>query len=188
MAPHLPIALSNQRVAMVLTLSVCFTTQGCGQPKDNSLPKKTASVASAQSTTLPPDRLDPGELPEGTVSAFGLLLPRSFHVEREFDGVVYFIGQGGTEQVSNYIRKRVDARTIELGPGRTIFASVHLNDPTKNNNKPLRIEVGESPRGTEIILRDLTPAPKDPLLTEEERWKKAGMKPTGGLIDPDKAF
>lgn len=149
-------------------------------PQVRATPSAAASVAA-----LPVDALEPGELQEGTEKVYGLTLPRSFKVVREFDGVAYCAGSGRPENVSNYIRRRVDARTVELGPARTVFPTVQVNGST---GKKLRIEVASGNGETELIIRDVTPPAIEPGLTEEERWKKAGLKPSGGLLNPDTTF
>jgi hypothetical protein len=35
-----------------------------------------------------------------------------------------------------------------------------------------------------MTIRDVTPPPVEPGLSEEERWKKAGFAPDGKPIDP----
>jgi hypothetical protein len=54
--------------------------------------------------------------------------------------------------------------------------------------RKLRIEVASGNGDTELIIRDVTPLSIEPGLTEEERWKKAGLKPSGGLLNPDNVF
>ncbi len=41
----------------------------------------------------------------------------------------------------------------------------------------VRIEVVEDFDSTELLLRDLTPPPVQPGLSEDERWRKAGVVP-----------
>ncbi len=36
------------------------------------------------------------------------------------------------------------------------------------------------------MIKDITPPPLEPGLTDEERWKKAGLTPDGKPIDPKK--
>ncbi|MCC6645382.1 MAG: hypothetical protein IT374_07425 [Polyangiaceae bacterium] len=53
---------------------------------------------------------------------------------------------------------------------------------------PLRLSVSDLGGVTEISLQDLTPPPVDTTLTEEERWRRAGLKPTGEVLDPTRAM
>lgn len=143
--------------------------------------------SAAPSAEPPPvDRLAPGELPQGSESAFGLLLPRGLSVIGVFPGVVHAAGPLTIEDVSNYVRARVDLRRVELGAAGTIFPSVHIagGDP----QKLLRIEVNAVGNDTHLIIRDVTPKPAAPVehLTNEEAWRRAGFKPDGTPLDPEK--
>ena len=61
--------------------------------------------------------------------------------------------------------------------------------PRDDKNKRITIEVRALRAGngdrSEMVVRDTTPPPGDPKLTEEERWKKQGLTPTGAILDPN---
>lgn len=138
-------------------------------------------VASAE--PLPVDRLLPGELAEGVESAYGLPLPRGFVVERRFEDSVHAVGQSTGERVSAFLRRRMVISTVEVGPARTIFARAR-----SGTGVPITVEVTDRDGRVEVLVRNLTPPPVVPGLSEEDRWKRTGLKPNGGLLDPDRTF
>jgi len=132
----------------------------------------------------PRDHLVPGELVEGADRAFGLPLPRGSRVESTFPQQIIATCGAKASDVANYIRPRVAMGTVAVGAASTMFERVQS---PANPGRELVIRVEEGPLGTgsRIIVRDVTPPPVDPSLTDEERWRQAGMKPGGGgVADP----
>jgi hypothetical protein len=73
---------------------------------------------------------------------------------------------------------------VELGAVGTLFPRVRIRggDP----NRSYDIEVRPIEGGTELTVRDVTPlprVPRDPTLSEEERWRRAGFTPKGIPLD-----
>jgi hypothetical protein len=135
---------------------------------------------------LPVDYQLPGELGEGPEKTFGLILPRRFSVRARFEHASSSFGDSSPEQVSNYVRRRVEAATVEVGPARTIFQSAKVKG--QPSAPLLRIEIADAPEGSEIVVTDLSPVPVVPGLTEEERWRRQGLRPDGRLLDPRTTF
>src|SRR4051812_48927601 len=106
------------RLAIVPLLVVSLT--GCGKKESRSTlpPAPSASASSA-------DRLLPGELAEGRERMMGLPVPRDMRVVRVFDDAAVARGRVDLESVSNYVRKRVDAASAEIGAARTLFPRAH---------------------------------------------------------------
>lgn len=158
--------------AAALSLGACKKKESVAQP---------APVDSA----LPVDRLAPGELPEGREVAFGLKLPQGMGVARGFPGVIHATSTTlRPEQVANYFRARVVDGTVAAGAVGTRFLGVHAKTDPK---RELAIEVRAGAPGVttcEVLLRDTTPPPVEPGLSEDERRKKAGLTPDGKLLDP----
>ncbi|AKU99415.1 hypothetical protein AKJ09_06079 [Labilithrix luteola] len=144
-------------------------------------PAKPAPVESA----MPVDRLAPGELPEGREVAFGLKLPQGMGIARGFPGVVHATSTTlRPEQVANYFRARVVDGTVSAGAVGTRFIDVHAKTDPK---RELAIEIRAGAPGVttcEVLLRDTTPPPVEPGLSEDERRRKAGLTPDGKLLDP----
>lgn len=133
----------------------------------------------------PVDHLLPGEIVEGREHAFGLPLPREAHVATRFAKSAHVTSTVTPEQLANFVRARVAEGKITSGSSASRFESVV---PRDDKNKRLTVDVRPLRTGgatrSEMIVQDITPPPFDPSLTEEERWKKAGLTPSGKLLDP----
>jgi hypothetical protein len=178
------------RVAMASALACAFAGAlgvgmiGCHKDEASD---DLAPTPNASASTAPVDHLAPGELVEGPEKMFGVALPRELVVERQFVDVGYASGEPGQAAVANYFSTRVQGGKVTTGDRGAIFDSVHAAaDP----NRLLRIEVktaNDGPfagRGSHVTIRDIT-APKLPdEPNEEARWKAAGLKPDGTLLDP----
>jgi hypothetical protein len=142
------------------------------------------TVPTAAPTAPPRDHLVPGELIEGTENAFGLKLPRDTTITSAFPQQIMARCAAKATDVSNYIRPRVSMGTVSVGAASTVFERVQV---PVNPGRELTIRVEDGPLGTGslITVRDVTPPPFDPTLTDEQRWRQAGMKPGGGgVVDP----
>jgi hypothetical protein len=146
-----------------------------------------AGAASSAASTAPVDHLAPGELVEGTEKIFSVPLPRELGVERKFADVGYASGEPGQAAVASYFSTRVQGGKVTTGDRGAVFDAVHT---TTEPNRVLRIEVATASdgpfagRGSHVTIRDIT-APKLPdQPNEEARWKAAGLKPDGTLLDP----
>lgn len=131
------------------------------------------------------DRLAPGELAPGTETLYGLVLPRGMHVSARFPGIAHATGPLRPEDVSNYVRDRVDVKRFELGAAGTVFPAVHVEGGAPD--KTYRIEVLSAGNATEVVMHDLTPLPPKvggPAESEADKWKRAGYKPNGAPLDP----
>jgi hypothetical protein len=158
--------------------SALLCALGCAkkEPPPPSLPPTpAASVTSA-------DRLLPGELAEGHQKAMGLAVPRDMRLVRVFDDSAVARGRVSADALSNYVRKRVDAATAEIGAARTVFPKAHVKG--QPDEKLVRIEVVQDMDSTELWLRDVTVPPVIPGLSDEERWKRAGVI-RGKPFDPN---
>jgi hypothetical protein len=176
MSPYRP--LPRAIIAVVCLYAVAW--MGC-KP---DTPEASTPEASSSATAKPsPDRLDPGELPPGKEVAFGLKLPRVMTVIRREPFSVHSEGQVQPERVANYLRRNVDAKTIELGSVKTIFDRAVV----KGTTAPLlRIEVEKVDIGTRLTVQDLTPPKVDPSLKPEDIWKIHGFDGEGKRLDPRK--
>jgi hypothetical protein len=153
---------------------------GLGCSKKEAAPTPLPPAPSA--TAVAADRLAPGELAEGHERVMGLAVPRDMRLLRVFDDSAVARGRVGAEALSNYVRQRVDVAGAEIGAARTVFPKAHVKG--QPDEKVVRIEVVPDIDSTELWLRDLTPPPVLPGLSEEERWKRAGVIP-GKPLDPN---
>ncbi len=143
-------------------------------------------ATAAPSSEVPVDRLLPGELPQGTAKAYGLVLPRGFAVIRRFDDSTAAEGTATRREVVSYLRRRIDAATVEETGSTTTMKSARVKGVP--SGPALRVTVTDRGGIIEIALQDLTPPPVDKSLTEEERWRRAGLKPNGEVLDPTRAM
>jgi hypothetical protein len=170
-----------KRVALVLVVGLALALGGCRCSRDGDGSGASAN-ASASAPKPPVDRLAPGELLEGKTSAFGLTFPQKMRIERRFDDSAHGAGDVPPESVANYVRQRVEASHVEIGAARTVFPSVRIKGGAPD--KLYRIEVVANGPTTLLVVRDITPPPLEPGLSEEERWRRAGMTPQGKPLDP----
>ena len=138
-----------------------------------------APPPAASSASVAVDSAEPGEVAEGSEKAFGFPLPRDMRVKAKMDDTWYAEGRLRAEHVANYVRDRVDAAHVDTGPTKTVFREARLKgDP----NHLYELEVSVSRAGASLIVRDRTPKPAEPGLSERERWERAGMTPDGKVI------
>ncbi len=168
------------RLQHVLTAGACALLLGCNSTEEPSAPAPAASKGQK-----PPDRLAPGELAPGKVEVFGFVAPRQMRLERRYPDAAHFVGQARPEAVANYVRERVAVERVEMGAARTVFPRAAIKGGPQGH--VFRIEVVTDTPNTRLVIRDITPPPTTPGLTEAERWKKAGLRPDGTQIDRDKA-
>jgi hypothetical protein len=102
-------------------------------------------------------------------------------VRARFDDVIFVAGDVPAHRVANYVRQRVVADKVETGPMKTIFPHAVVRD-----QPGVELAILISPHGdaTEIQVRNLSLVKSTPGLTQEERWRAAGFKPDGTLLDP----
>lgn len=149
---------------------------------DEQPPPPPAASAAAAPAPRPVDHLAPGELAEGTEQAFGLPVPRRMGVKLRFHDEVVASGDVPAEQLANYVRQRVLAEKVETGPAKTVFSRATVKSAPQ---RMLQIDVvSRRGRQTDLVVRDVTRVPAEPGLSEEERWRRKGLKPDGSPIDP----
>jgi len=162
-------------------IAVAFAAAACG--KDEG----AVMVAPPASTLAPPpvDHLADGELLEGDAKAFGLTLPRGVTIAHGFDDLVVATGDVPADKVANYVRQRVKEGKITVGARGTVFERVKTAG-APDLELSVRIEPMSGFEGVRIELRRLT-EPKAPVLLDDEaRWRAAGLKPNGEVLDPKK--
>lgn len=167
------------RRRLIFTVAVVFTAglSACSSCKRND--------DAPPENDRPPDRLAPNEVVEGKERAFGLPLPRVAHVKARFSTTVHVLSPLSPEELTNFVRARVKDGKVIPGTSVTTLADVRpLGDPKKQLTIDVRtVRLGDGTR-SEMVVRDTTPPPIEPGLSDAERWKKAGLTPTGKIADP----
>ncbi|HKQ69076.1 MAG TPA: hypothetical protein VJT73_07045 [Polyangiaceae bacterium] len=152
-------------------LLLSLVMAGC-ERQEPAPPEAPPVVASSTA----PDRLLPDELAEGTSRIFGLAVPRKMTVERMFSNSGTARGPIGAPALAAYVRRRVDSIGVEIGAVHTVFPKAHVKG--EDPKKLVRIEILLSEDGTTLLsLTDITPPQVPEGLSEEERWKRAGVVP-----------
>jgi hypothetical protein len=162
-------------IALTVLLSAGLAACSSCKRKEDQRPEETK----------PPDHLAPNEVAEGKERAFGLPLPRFARIAARFDKKVHVQSPHTPEDLVNFVRARVKDGKITPGTTETQLIDVVPRDDAK---KRLTIEVralrGGGDAKSEMIIKDTTPPPLEPGLTDEQRWKKAGLTPDGRIVDP----
>lgn len=146
--------------------------------------KSANKEPSRKTASVPLDHLAKDEVVEGSLKAFGLPLPQTAKILSEYDGTSRIVCTLTTEQLANFVRARVSGGSIVAGASGTRFDDVSLrSDPTKKLAIEVRVARDAYAR-SEMTVRDTTPKAPTPGLSDDERWKRAGLKPDGTPLDP----
>ena len=176
--------------------AACRFVGACGEDRPVPPPSPVVTAAPA------PDELVEGEMAESELSAFGLPIPEGFRVESRSSTRVTAVGRSPLENVANYVRKRVDAKDVVTGPGKTIFEEVTIKDPRATKAPPAgagNADAGEPPydrmRVTVslhlgqvrlTVTRARSPKPPPAELNEDQRWERLGVRKDGKPANPKK--
>ena len=164
-----------------LAFAVCLLCTSCQRKAGQSL----ASLSSARTSRAAPkpvDRLAPDELAAGNADVWGFAVPREMQVEHRYQGVTHIAGRVKPDALANYVRDRVVVSHVEIGAARTIFPNARIKGGAAN--KVYELEVIPEASTTRLVIRDTTPPPIEPGLSDAERWKQAGLTPEGRPLDP----
>jgi hypothetical protein len=144
-------------------------------------PTSDAPPASSAVPVAPADHLAPGEIVPGPDHAFGLTLPRGFHVDGAFADAVFATGFGDVPSVARYFRSRLQDGDLRQGATSATFEHVHAPaDP----GRELRVHLDTVALKVRIEVHDTTPPPAPVLPDEKSRWRQVGLTPDGHLADP----
>lgn len=172
-------ASGSVRALAPLALLALAAALGCRQKTEAPPPPPATTAAPAPQPRA--DAVRPGEIAEGTEQAFGLPIPRRMRVRSRFPDAISAVGDLPPERLSNYVRERVVVESVETGPAKTVFTRATLKSAPQ---RMLRIEVIARSGVTELVVRDQTRPPIEEGLSEEERWRRKGLKPDGSPLDP----
>jgi len=161
--------------------SLLILLAACDRPRSAEPKLVTVPPVSAPAPTSP-DRLPPGELLEGEERVFGLPIPRDMKLESFTRRTAEAKGRVRPEALGDYLRQRVLVNHVEMAERRLVFPRVQLRGD--QSATILQLEVVDDGLETRLLVRNLTGAVPLEGLSDEERWKRAGLKRGGQLIDP----
>lgn len=133
----------------------------------------------------PTDHLAPGEAAEGREKAYGLALPQASSIRTRFDRTIGVVSPLSPDELASFVRARVKDGRVVAGVGSTRFEDVVVpSDPQRRLTIDVRPTHLVDGLRSEMTVRDVTPPPVEPNLSEADRWKKAGLTPEGRPLDP----
>jgi hypothetical protein len=168
------------RLASVAALALAGAAVGC-KASPVYEPTPADSTVPVKAPVLPGDHLATGELLEGTEHAYGLTLPRGVKVDETFGDVAYASGPVALHPLVDYFRARLHDGDLREGEGSATFT--HVTAPGKPEPL-LTIHVATSRDVVRIEIRDETPPVLAPLPDDPSRYKRAGLTPSGRILDP----
>lgn len=157
---------------------------GCKKPPPDDSSTTQATASADAPPARPVDHVAPGELLEGTETAFGLTLPRGARIEGTFREVVLVTMRASVESLVAYVRARVREGTLRKGDQSATFE--HAKVPGKPGLEVSVLIRAVSAQDARVELRDTTPGPSAAKSTPEETYRALGMKPNGQPLDPTK--
>ena len=166
--------------SVCLAIAVSCAAFGCRSEREQAA---AAAAASASAGKPPVDRLSPGELSASADVAFGIPVPRGMELTHKFHDVAYIEGRVPQDALVDYVKQRVAAKRVELAENAVIFPRVSVNG--QPDNRLYDIEVWSQHGRSRLTIRDVTPVPARQGLSEAQRWERAGLSPTGELLNKD---
>jgi len=173
---------NHPKAATCLACLTCWLCVSCQARPDAG---GSAAQAAKPATLKPVDRLAPDELAAGNAEVWGFVVPREMKVEHRYKEVTHLVGPVKPDALANYVRERVVVSHVEIGAARTIFPDARIKAGAAD--RVYELDVIPEPGTTRLVIRDTTPPPVQPGLTDAERWRRAGLTPEGRPLDP-KAF
>jgi hypothetical protein len=167
---------SCHKTIVALALILLGTT-ACHRGDSASRTKPSIASGLVASAAVPLDRLLPGELSTSSQLVFGFPVPNGMIIERAFPEEVHLVGEVTVGGLSDYIRKHAEVGPPELVGAILRFDRAHI--PNQDKTRQYRFEVTQRGRQVRLLVMDVTPPPVQPGLSDEERWKQAGLKPNG---------
>jgi hypothetical protein len=127
------------------------------------------------------DRLPPGALLEGSEEFYGFAVPRGMKGRVVAPGIVEITGRADFDLLASYTKDRIAVRHAEMLPDQLIFRNARILGTPE---KVFDLTVSRQRPGSRLEIHEITKRAAPKGLSEEERWKRAGLRPSGGLIDP----
>jgi hypothetical protein len=143
-----------------------------------------APVASV-SASAPADRLAPGEVPPGRLSAFDLVLPRGSKISASLAQTVYAYVPLSMEETATWIRKLAPTAVPIMGAAGTTFDMVVVPGAKPGHHLYVSVRGPQGSPGAELIVDyvedrivDTSPKPIESVM------RQVGLSPDGKMLDP----
>jgi hypothetical protein len=162
-------------------IGLAILAVACDATRTNVEPAPSAGVVAVKPPMLPGDHLAPGELLEGTQEAYGIKLPQLVKVDEVFSDETAASGPVALHPLVDYLRARVTGGELREGTDSATFE--HVTAPGKPQPE-LQIHLARSRDVMRIVFRDATPPVLPPLPDDTARFKRAGLSPSGRILDP----
>ena len=157
-------------------------TLGCQREREQSSAEPSSALTARPSKAVPVDRLAPNELSAGNAEVWGFAVPREMQVEHRLSDVAHLVGPVKPDALANNVRDRVLGSHVESGAARTVFPNARIKAGARD--RVYEFDVIPGPGMTQLVIRDTTPPPVTPGLSDAQRWQQAGLTPEGRPIDP----
>jgi len=155
---------------------------GCEEKVDQSNwqgapPRASGEQPQARSA----DRLPPGELLEGTESTFGFAVPKGMSLFQSPKSAT-ITGPVDFDALTSYVKDRIAVRHAEMIGDELYFRNAHIRG---REDSVFELSIRSRGSTSVLLIKDKTLKPPTFGLTQEQRWKKEGLRPSGRLIDPN---
>jgi hypothetical protein len=172
------------RACGLFALGVALAVGACARRAKDSEPQSgpaVAQTAAPGSSAAPVDHLAPGELPEGSQTAFGLVLPRDLQVRESYVDVVSAVGPVSVRALVRYLAARLEGGSLREGTQAATFEHVAARG---KQGPELLVRVTSVLGGSRLEIHKVTHLPASDLPDEASRWRQVGLTPEGKPIDP----
>lgn len=169
-------------ISSALFLAACTEEEmewsGPPQSELEKLYEKNRSRPEARS----PDRLPPGELLEGPDEFFGFSVPRGMRGHLKAPGLAEITGRVDFDKLATYTKDRIAVRHAEMLENQLVFRNARI---LGTKDRIFDLTVSRQKIGCRLEIQEVTKKRSLGGLSAEERWRRAGLRPSGGLLDPN---
>jgi hypothetical protein len=129
------------------------------------------------SSMVPPRRRPRIDSPRESFS-----VPRGMEATYLSPKVSRIVGRVNFDDLTDYVKDRIAVRHAEMLDGQLIFPNARIHG---NKTGLYRLSLSSQSETTTLLIIDNTRPPGTGGLTEKQRWERVGLRPSGGLIDPN---
>lgn len=173
----------RRAIVEITFLSLIISVSALGCSRNQQTKNKEGAPLSAGSgapKATAPDRLPPGKLLEGEEVAFGFRIPKGMKLTKTRK-LARASGSLNFDDLTDYVKDRLVARHAEMFGGRLVFPQAKIRGGQGELYEVTLINGG---REQILLIQNIERPPATVGLNQAERWKRAGLKPNGELVDP----